>query len=561
MTKKILAIFLALLYSIVYIVVGPTIKAQNFSFNTSQILSFVLCFVLCSAINIFIFSVIPKWRFELKSDRILKWLDKVGDRKIFGFVWAFIFASWVPAYLILYPGVLSYDMISQVGSALGTIADNHHPVLHTWLIRIFMQLGDALFSGYEYGLGLLSLLQMVILSYALARLVMLLKKKNVPIPIVILTALFSAIWFMNACLSVTMIKDTLHAAFLVLFVCHFTEIVMNPSEYAGRKRNLILLPIISFFMCAFRNNGIYIYVFCFAVLLVLRIAKIRRAKLFIPLIVAILLPVFLFKIYTGPVFDAFGIQQGQVREALCIPIQQLQRVAVSRADELTSEQTEQMAYYIDNLEWMGESAVCEYSPFIADYAKSCFYSDHYNNDPIAFWKFYLQIGKQFSKEYVVAFLSNTLGFWYPGYYDFSYVMYENYSAEVFVEPLERKSICDIQFLQDYYESVCGSEFWRKTPGLRLFFVSGFAPWFLGYALVLAWRKRGFFTKVFPLFLPLIAQYGIMILSPMSSFRYSWPFYLMLPILFIAVYGNAETSTLMNKGVEKHVEDKNETCNI
>ena len=338
MTKKILAVFLALLYSIVYIVVGPIIKSQNLSFSTSQILPFILCFVLCSAVNLLIFSIIPKWRFDIKSERITNWLDKFGDRKLFFVIWACIFGAWIPAYLILYPGVLSYDMISQVGSALGKITENHHPVLHTWLIRVFMKIGDALFSGYEYGIGLLSLLQMVLLSYALARLVMLLKKKNVPKLFVLLTAFFSAIWFMNACLSVTMIKDTLHAAFLVLFVCHFTEIVTNPLEYSKRKINLILLPVISFFMCAFRNNGIHIYVFCFAILLILRISKIKKVKVFVPLIVAILLPVFLFKIYTGPVFEAFGIQQGQVREALCVPIQQLQRVAVSRENELTSEQ-------------------------------------------------------------------------------------------------------------------------------------------------------------------------------------------------------------------------------
>lgn len=561
MTKKFFAIFFAFFYSIVYILLGPMIKAQSLSFDASQLLPFVLCFVLCSAVNILIFSVIPKWHFNIGNERISRYLDKLGDRKLFLIVWAFIFVSWIPAYLILYPGVLSYDIISQVGSALGEITNNHHPVLHTWLIRFFMRLGDNLFSGYEYGIGLLSLLQMVILSYALARLVMLLKKKNVPILVVMLTALLSAIWFMNACLSVTMVKDTLHAAFLVLFVCHFTEIATNPLEYCRRKQNLLFLPAIGFFMCAFRNNGIHIYIFCFAVLLILRISQIKKAKRFITLIVAILLPVFMYKIYTGPVFDAFGIEQGQVREALCIPIQQLQRVAVGRADELTSEQTELMTYYIDNLEWMESSPGRQYNPFFADPAKSCFYSNHYNNDPIAFWKFYLQIGKQFPKEYVAAFLSNTLGYWYPGYYDFSYVMYENYPPEMFVEPLERKSIVNLQILEKYYESVCTSGFWRETPVLRLFFVPGFALWILIYALALAWRKKGFFTRVLPLFLPLIAQYGIMILSPMSSFRYSWPFYLMLPLAFIGIFGNTESLILKDKSAEARLEDKNDTNNI
>ncbi|MGN0425823.1 MAG: DUF6020 family protein [Acetatifactor sp.] len=550
MTKKMLAILLAFFYSIAYTIVGPMIKNQRINFHTSLILPFVLCFLLCLAGNLLLFTVVPRLKGILDSGRISQFLERIGNRKLMLFFWAFIFVSWIPAYLILYPGVLSYDIISQVGSALGEITNNHHPVLHTWLIRVFMKLGSSLFSGYEYGIGILSLLQMIVLSYALARLVMLLKKKNVPILLVMLTELCSAIWFMNACLSVTMIKDTLHAAFLVLFVCHFTEIATNPVEYSSRKVNLLFFPIISFFMCAFRNNGIHIYLFCFAVLFVLRITQIKKGKAYLPLIAVILLPVVMFQIYTGPVFDALDIEPGQVREALSIPIQQLQRVAVNKADELTTEQMERMDYYLDNLKWMNPYPGRAYDPFLSDPAKSSFYSDRYNEDPIAFWKFYLQIGKQFTKEYIVAFLSNTLGDWYPGYYEYSYVMYENYPPEMFSEPLERKSIVNLGILEKYYESVCLSDFWRKTPVLRLFFVPGFSLWLLLYALALSWRKRGYFTKVLPLFLPLIAQYGIMILSPMSSFRYSWPFYLLLPVCFIGIFSNTESNTGKESSVEE-----------
>ena len=563
MTKKLLAVFLALVYTVAYIVVGPMVKAQYFSLEEVRPLSFILCFAICSAVNILILCVIPKkdhYRIRKINERMSKWLEKFDDRLLFFIVWAFIFIMWLPAYLILYPGVLSYDMISQTTSALGEITNNHHPVLHTWLIRIFMRMGEKLFSGYESGIGLLSLLQMIILSYALSRMVMLLKKKAVPILLVIGTAVLSAVWFMNACLSVTMIKDTLHAAFLVLFCCHFVEIATNPSEYIARKRNLVLFPIVSFFMCAFRNNGLHIYLFCFAILLVLRISRFRRVKRYLPLIAVVILPVIMFKIYTGSVFDALGIEPGQVREALSIPIQQLQRVAVKRAGELTPEQTEMMGYYIDDLEWRSWSPGREYDPFISDPAKSCFISSRYEDDPIAFWKFYLQTGKQFSKEYLVAFLSNTLGYWYPGYYDFSYVMYDNYAPETFPEPLERKSILKSKALEGYYESLCSSDSWRSTWGVRIFFVSGFAPWILIFAVVLSWRKKGFFTMTLPLFLPLIAQYGIMLLSPMSSFRYSWPYYLMLPLTFIAIFTNKIAPAPQSLQVaERHGDENENNC--
>ncbi len=533
MTKKLLAVFLAFVYTVAYIIVGPMIETQYLSFEIVQPLSFILCFVLCSAVNILIFCVIPKKEhphFRKINEKISRWLERHDDRMLLLLVWAFIFILWLPAYLILYPGVLSYDLINQTISALGQITDNHHPVLHTWLIRVFMRLGKELFSSYESGIGMLSLFQMLVLSYALSKMVLMLKKKAVPGLLVMGTAFLSAVWFMNACLSVTMVKDTLHAAFLILFCCHYIEIVTSPLEYIARKQNFVLFPIVSFFMCAFRNNGIHIYLFCFAVLLILRISGIRKVKRYLKLIAVVILPVLMFKVYTGPVFDAFDIKPGQVREALSIPIQQLQRVAVKCAGELTQEQTEMMGYYIDELE-CGRV----YDPFSADQSKNCFCSERYEANPIAFWKFYLEIGKQFPKDYIVAFLSNTLGYWYPGYYDFSYVMYDNYPPETFPEPLERKSILRSRLLEGYYESACSSDFWRSTYGLRIFFVSGFAPWILLFTVVLSWRKKGFFTMTLPLFLPLIAQYGIMLLSPISSFRYSWPYYLMLPFTFIAIF--------------------------
>lgn len=544
MIKKILAVCIALLYSIAYVVVGPMIKTQNIVFNSSVVFPLFLNFVLCSLFLFVIFSIIPERRFDIGRKWLSKYIDKLGDKKLLLMIWGFIFLSWIPAFLILFPGVLSYDSLTQVGNALGEITSNHHPILHTWLIRIFMKLGDSLFSCYEYGIGLMSLVQMAILSYALARLVIVLKKKNVPIIFVALTTLLSALWYTNACLSVTMVKDTLHAAFLILFVCHFVEIVLNPAEYVGKKTNLIIFPSIVFLMCAFRNNGLHIYLFCLGGLMLLRIKQVKKVKSYIVLIVSMLLPVLAFKIYTGPVFSALGIQQGEVREALCIPIQQMQRVAVNRANELTEEQNFLMDYYITDLSWREWDPGRKYDPFMADPAKSCFISSHYDEDPIAFWKFYLKTGEQFSKEYVVAFLSNTLGFWYPGYYEYTFVMYDDYPLELFQEvskvSLERKKLVSIPVLENIYKSLCSSEVWRETPILRIFFVPGFLPWILVCSLVMSWRKRGYFTRVLPLFLPLIAQYGIMLLSPMSSFRYAWPLWLMLPLVFIGFYSDKDS---------------------
>lgn len=545
MSKKVIAVLIAFLYSISNAIIGPMVMAQNICRDEISVLSFVITFVVCSAFNIILVTICSKDYSHGLNGKIERKLNALTDTKLTFVVWMFIFAMWIPAFLILYPGVLSYDAISQVGSAINGITSNHHPVLHTWLIRVFMEFGNRFLNSREHGIGLLSLFQMLFLSYSLSRMAMTLKKHNVPSVIVCVTILLSGVWFMNACLSVTMIKDTLFAAFFVLFVCHFCEIVLDPDDYCSKKHNYICMGIVAFFMCAFRNNGLHIYAFCFLLLGLIKIKNIAKIKKYWVLVVTIICPVIIFKIYSGPFLGLLGIEQGEVREALCVPIQQLQRVAVIRENELSIEQRDLMDYYIDNLEWMEPSPGRLYDPFFADPAKSCFYSSHYEENPVQFWKFYLSIGRQFSKEYVAAFLSNTLGYWYSDFYSYSYVMYDNYPSESFAVPLERKSILNTSLLEKCYKSLCLGSFWRDIPGLNLFFVSGYTPWILLLIITLAWKGKQFFTTLFPLFFPLIAQFGILLLSPMSSFRYSWPFYLVLPISFIAVFPIWNTSSEEN----------------
>lgn len=541
MAKKIWMVVLALVAAFFYTVVGPKIKTQNLSFDGSEIVPFILCFLICGVINVLAVIAVQKLNFDIKNEKLKHAINQLGDTKLLLIVWGAIFVSWLPAYLVCFPGILSYDIINQTRDALGVIDDNAHPILHTFLLRVFMRLGDGVFGSYEVGLGILALIQMVILSYSLARLVLLLKKYKVPMLIVVLTAIGSALWFMNACLSISMIKDALHSAFLVLFGCHFVEIVIAPGQYIKKKKNLILLSVIAFLLCATRNNGFHIYVFCFVGLILFRIKDIKKAKVYIALIAAIILPIFAYKIYTGPVFDAWNIKPGPVTEAFCVPIQQLKRVELFRSEMLSDEQAAQMQYYFSIPVPTGNG----YVPFSADYSKWYFSAEAYHDNPIAFWKFYLETGLRFPMDYIVAFLSNTLGIWYPGQDQFTYVEYYNYPVEMFPVPLERHSLANLKIVDAYYASLCTDSFWRTTPVLNMFFVHGYIPWILMFIVILAWKNFKQCLRVLPVFLPMIAQLGIMLLAPVASFRYAWPLFLLLPLSFITVWYSDEQEKLLD----------------
>ncbi|MBR6308615.1 MAG: hypothetical protein IKR39_08405 [Lachnospiraceae bacterium] len=551
-SRVVLSLIVSFIYSLAYAVVGPMAASQDFGLHKSFILSFAVCFLVCFIVNYILFTFVPRIRFDKADARISGFFERFKPRTLFLCTWLFIFLCWVPALLVTFPGVLSYDIISQSGDAISGISSNHHPVLHTWLLSVFMKFGKAVFGTYESGLGFLSLLQMVVLSYAFTRFIFTLKKKKVSSLLLLIVTLFFALWFTNAVMAVTMVKDTLHAAFFVLFVCHFTEIVTSASEYFGSLRNRVLLPIVAFFMLATRNNGLHIYLFCFAILFLLKIVGVIRSgkvkKCVVPALV-VLIPVVVFKLYSGPFFARLGIVQGDIKEAFCVPIQQLQRVDVINCAELTPEEKATLeSYIVDAPQWMGYDRQRAYDPFSADPAKGWFYTYQYDQSPKAFWKFYIKMGLKFPRTYIEAFLSNTLDFWYPGHYLWSYVMYDDYPAEdfaLFTEPLTRRSLVMIKPVDDYYRSLCLSESWRNIPVVRFFFVPGFSAWMLLYMLIFSWRKKGFFTKALPLYLPHIAQFGIMLLCPIASFRYSWPLFLTVPVAFIMIFEKGKENELTN----------------
>ena len=64
-----------------------------------------------------------------------------------------------------------------------------------------------------------------------------------------------------------------------------------------------------------------------------------------------------------------------------------------------------------------------------------------------------------------------------------------------------------------------------------------------FIMILAWKKFKKFLRVLPVFLPMVAQLGIMLLAPMASFRYAWPLFLLLPLSFIAVWYSDEQEKL------------------
>ena len=115
----------------------------------------------------------------------------------------------------------------------------------------------------------------------------------------------------------------------------------------------------------------------------------------------------IYFIVKGPVFDVLGVEKSKTVEAYSIPLQQISRVIASdkKLDKSTLKKLEK---YID-VSKIKES----YKPHISDPIKSITYSDALSKNSAGFIKLWSSILIKYPDVYIDAYLSQTLGYWYP----------------------------------------------------------------------------------------------------------------------------------------------------
>lgn len=148
-----------------------------------------------------------------------------------------------------------------------------------------------------------------------------------------------------------------------------------------------------------------IYAFILAFVLIIVTKRIDR-KSFIPIAAAVVCCIVFIN---GPVYSAMGINPGNPREALSVPIQQISRAVSNHKEMISDEEKEEIELYLpfDSLEWL-------YNPRFADPVKEQFRSYNYVSDKGRFIILWLNLMKRFPIDYINAFLELNIPYWYIG---------------------------------------------------------------------------------------------------------------------------------------------------
>ena len=138
-------------------------------FNYKYFLMFLIILIIVLGINTIYFKIIS---LNYKNNYKYNF-----SKKNFLLTWGFLFLMWIPVLLAYYPTIWSYDVRNEVAHLIGVKLSIFHPILHILFIELFLFIGKKICS-YEFGMLLLSIVQMLIMSAIFGSMIGINKKKK-----------------------------------------------------------------------------------------------------------------------------------------------------------------------------------------------------------------------------------------------------------------------------------------------------------------------------------------------------------------------------------------------
>ena len=487
----------------------------------------LICFtglgLLFSAVLDRVFSFFKKAEFALAPQQKITAGKKCA---VFFGSFALIYLYFVFWLLLEFPGTMSIDSFNQLMQSVGLLPySNHHPLVHTLLIRFWYTLGLKLFDGNQNSaMALYCAFQTFVMAGCFAFFFETLYISRLKIKHILVVLLAFFVVGYHGTYSVTVWKDVLFAGWTLVLSCTIWRLCLfcakNPQKTPVLET--VLLFVIGLLFCLFRSNGLYAFVICVPFLFAFFIKK-APAVSFTPIIVLLL--AFVIK---GPVFSHFGVVPSDLIESLAVPAQHIAR-AVRDGAELSEDEYALLSEVIDV-----PSVPAKFTPSCADAIKDLVREkdnqEFLKENLGEFFRLWLKLGLRNPISYLNAQIDLTSGYWYPENNGWAFTI------ELIAEPqtlalFELHKDCKLP--QALYSRI--QNLWVKfysLPLISLVFSIGTGLYFTLTAFGVCFVKKAYSTML--TFLPVLAViFTLLIATPINDeFRYIYGLFTTLPLLCV-----------------------------
>ena len=436
-------------------------------------------------------------------------------------IWLLIIFAWIPYFLSCYPGILTPDPILQIEQIIGLQEiTNNYPIIHTLLIKFCLNVA-SLFGNYTTGIGLYSIIQMIIMSFIFTITIRWMVKNNFNSRLILFALGFYALYPVNAFYSVTVWKDIIYSVLILLFFILVYSIIQKEDQF----KNYIIFFIVIVGCTLFRNNGFLVII---PVLLIL-IFKLKNNRK--PLSISLICLVSFLLLWISSLNFIFKIPTTSTIDAFSVPLQQVARIYVKNGDTLTKHEIKLIDKYFNT------NIKDYYNPQVSDAVKDNFKLDEYKNDKLSFITLWIKLVFKHPIISLESFLYNNYGYWYPksqhwvvarGIIDSE----KNWQIQngPHEKPLINGSFVDI--IQNFIDN-------RKIPIIPMLYSLGFLTWIILIMMAYTIYKKE--RKTFLSYTPIIFVFINCIFSPVwAEFRYYYPIIVCLPVIMAIATKNHKT---------------------
>lgn len=322
-----------------------------------------------------------------------------------------VFLALLPLFLINFPGTMTVDSFNQLSQTRGlTPLHDHHPWVHTLIIKLFYNIGYSLSNNVTVGIAAFILAQMLLVSLGLgftAETLASLGSGRMGAVIVIAGFI---LFPYHAAFTITMWKDILFAlGVLIITILLYKELVAGIRPGVADS---LLFVLSSLAVCLFRHNGFYAYILCALIFAFRAIVNRRSSDAYVGknarTAILTLVSILICLIINGPVKSGLNVQNGDFGHELAIPLQQIARVVQLNGD-ISDEELEELGR-VNSIEYI----VNNYEPGGADNMIQWLVagdSDYVKNNKGRFLKLYLSLGLKNPNAYIMAFIDQTKGYY------------------------------------------------------------------------------------------------------------------------------------------------------
>lgn len=418
MRKKIIECILSFIITLFMLIGTSFIIKESFkpiiNHPIITFFSFILTFKIIFDVIDYLFDYMDKEKKEPNQKKKNK-LTETFDKHPFVFSIIVILLFWLIYIIAFYPGILSPDPSFQLLQYFGidnkysgyvnlidknVIITNHHPVLHTLLLGFLTNIGIKLFSSFNIGLFIYTIIQTLILSSTLSYTIKFMKDINVSLKYRKICLLIYSLVPVFPLYALSPVKDVIFGSLIILYIISMYKFIKIKEKI--KVKDIILEIILMILITLFRNNGIHVILLSFPFLVFTNKKNLFK---FILLFVATLS---FYISYNKIILPHFKITNGSIREALSVPFQQTARYVKEHKNEVTKSEK----VIIDKL-LNYDTIDTRYNPKLADPVKNEFNKDYTKKDLNNYFKVWFIEFKKHPLTYMEATIENTYGYFYP----------------------------------------------------------------------------------------------------------------------------------------------------